>query len=88
MLSSAVPVGVLQAAWPVITERFPYLSEEEDLFVQVLGRVYVIQFVRFPADWVFSIIRLNDQGAARVRQRLGGLLQVPCWMDVMEAGLQ
>ena len=52
------------------------------------GQVYVITFARLPADWVFSVIRLTDQGAARVRQRLGGLLRVPCWMDVMEAGLQ
>ena len=77
VLRSAVHVGVLQAAWPVIAERFPYLSEEEDLFVQVLGSVYVVQFVRQPADWELSIIHLNDQGV-----RLPGPLfwQLPCWM--------
>ena len=88
VLSDAEHVGVVQAVWPIIAERFPCLSEEEDLFAEVAGTVYVIQFVRLPADWAFSILRLNDEMAARVRQRLGGLLQVPCWMDVMEAGLQ
>ena len=84
----------MQAAWPVIAERFPSLSEEEDLFVEHLEEVYVIQFLRLPADWVFSIIRLNDQGAARVRETLVRLTllrhtihQLPCWMDAMQAGL-
>ena len=82
VLSSAEHVGVLQAALPRIAERFPCLSEEEDLFAEVAGTVYVIQFVRLPADWAFSILRLNDEMAARVRQRLGGLLQLPCWIDL------
>ena len=82
VLGSEEHVGVLHAAWHVIAERFPYLSEEEDLFVQGLRQVYVIQFVRCPADWTFSIIRLNDAGAARVRRRLLRLRrQLPCWMD-------
>ena len=89
VLCRAVHVGVLQTAWPVIAERFPHLSEEEDLFVEVSGPVYVIQFVRFPADWAFSIIRLNLEGAARVRRRLFRLRrQLPCWMDVTQAGIQ
>ena len=101
VLSSVEHVGVVQAVWPIIAERFPCLSEEEDLFVEHPrsrdggGQVYVIQFVRLSADWVFSIIRLNDQGAARVRQTLVRLTllrhtihQLPCWMDAMQAGLQ
>ena len=93
VLSSAEHVGVLQAAWPIIAERFPCLSAEEDLFVEHPrsrdggGQVYVITFARLPADWVFSVIRLTDQGAASVRQRLGGLLQLPCWIDLDSAAM-
>ena len=88
VLSDAEHVGVVQAVWPIIAERFPCLSAEEDLFVEHPrsrdggGQVYVITLARLPADWVFSVIRLNDQGAARVRRRLLRLRrQLPCWMD-------
>ena len=85
VLSNPEYVRVLQVAWPVIAERFPSLSEEQDLFVEVAGAVYVIQFLRLPADWAFDILRLNDETAARVRQRLGwGFLQLPCWIEWTE----
>ena len=94
LLSNREYVRVLQDAWPVIAERFPCLSEEEDLYVEVAGPpffvdppMYVIHFVRLRADWAFSILRLHDQGVAQVRQMLGGLLQLPCWIDRMQAGL-
>ena len=93
VLSSAELVRVLQVAWPVIAERFPSLSEEDDLFVEdriVEDRMYVIHFVRFPEDWGFSILHLNDEATARVRQTLDGQhLQLPCWMDPnpIQAGL-
>ena len=92
VLQAVCPVGVMQAAWPVIAERFPSLSEEDDLFVEdriVEDRMYVIHFVRLPEDWGFSILHLNDEATARVRQTLDGHLQLPCWMDPnpIQAGL-
>ena len=79
VLCRAVHVGVLQTAWPVIAESFPHLPEEEDLFVEVSGPVFAIQFVRHAPDWPLSVIRLNDRGAARVRQMLYRLRgQLPC----------